>query len=195
MYYHIYADLVMLSKSTDLEKTAYDMNIHYLELRIYLEEIEKNPSLVLDRYVENFLSSNHSSDELMTYGRDEHIQEVRNMQSSVQKCTEAVEMLHKETAELKEQLESSRKQLHEAKCDVTNEKDRLQKQKGISQKKLARSKELNSYLEGELAILGEQNIDLSMAIQSLEAELSTPTATKQHPADHEEVFTFQTKVG
>ena len=49
MYYHIYADLVMLSKSTDLDKSAYDMNAHYLELQLYLQEIEKNPAVVLDR--------------------------------------------------------------------------------------------------------------------------------------------------
>ena len=48
MFYHIYADLVMLSKSNDLEKSAFDMNQHYLELKLFLEEIEHNPLLVMD---------------------------------------------------------------------------------------------------------------------------------------------------
>ena len=37
MYYHIYADLVMLSKSNDLKKSVLDMNSHYLELQVFLE--------------------------------------------------------------------------------------------------------------------------------------------------------------
>ena len=40
MYYHVYADLVMLSKSDDLKKSALDMNQHYLELKMFLQEVE-----------------------------------------------------------------------------------------------------------------------------------------------------------
>ena len=39
MYYHVYADLVMLSKSNELGKSALDMNTHYLELKLYLSEV------------------------------------------------------------------------------------------------------------------------------------------------------------
>ena len=56
MFYHIYADLVMLSKSNDLEKSAFDMNQHYLELKLFLEEIEHNPLLVMDEYYRVFTS-------------------------------------------------------------------------------------------------------------------------------------------
>ena len=48
MYYHVYADLVMLSKSNDLQKSAYDMNLHYLELKTYLSKVEHNPEVVMD---------------------------------------------------------------------------------------------------------------------------------------------------
>ena len=54
MYFHVYADLVMLSKSTSLSKTAFDMNIHYLKLQLYLEEIERNPSMY---WTETIMSS------------------------------------------------------------------------------------------------------------------------------------------
>ena len=49
MFYHIYADLVMLSKSDVLGKSALDMNEHYLELDTYLKEIEHHPKIVLDK--------------------------------------------------------------------------------------------------------------------------------------------------
>ena len=51
MYYHIYADLVMLSKSNDLGKTAFDMNQHYLELKKFLQEVQSHPEATLsDKY-------------------------------------------------------------------------------------------------------------------------------------------------
>lgn len=34
MFYHVYADLVTLAKSNDLEKSVYAMNDHYLELNV-----------------------------------------------------------------------------------------------------------------------------------------------------------------
>ena len=33
IFHHVYADLVLLAKSTDLEKSAFDMGQHYLELK------------------------------------------------------------------------------------------------------------------------------------------------------------------
>ena len=40
MYFHVYADLVMLSKSNELRKSVLDMNKHYFELKSYLERLE-----------------------------------------------------------------------------------------------------------------------------------------------------------
>ena len=37
MYYHVYDDLIMLSKSTELGKSVIDMNEHYLELRVPMQ--------------------------------------------------------------------------------------------------------------------------------------------------------------
>lgn len=48
MYYHVYADLYMLSKSNDLGLSVLSMNQHYLELQTYLSEVEKDPDIVMD---------------------------------------------------------------------------------------------------------------------------------------------------
>lgn len=48
MFVHVYADLVMLSKSSDLGKSALDMNLHYLELKLFLQEAEHNPEILFD---------------------------------------------------------------------------------------------------------------------------------------------------
>ena len=100
------------------------------------------------------------------------------------------------TVLLKQQLESSKKQLRSAHCvlrDITNEKLLLKKQREISEKKLAKSKELQSFLEEEVSELHEQNIDLSMALSALESELSDDTVDTSYTDD--ENFTFQTKLG
>ena len=50
MYFYVYADIiVMLSKSNDLGKTVLDMNQHYLELKVYLQEVECDPAVVMDK--------------------------------------------------------------------------------------------------------------------------------------------------
>ena len=56
MYFHVYADIVMLSKSNDLGKTVLDMNQHYLELKLYLQEVECDPSVVMDKHYQVFRS-------------------------------------------------------------------------------------------------------------------------------------------
>ena len=56
MYYHAYADLVMLSKSTELDKSAFDMNAHYLELQNWLDEIQRNPSVIFNMQYRVFQS-------------------------------------------------------------------------------------------------------------------------------------------
>lgn len=56
MFYFVYADLVTLAKSRDLDKSAYDMSQHYLELKIYLEELEKFPEITNDKEYQVFSS-------------------------------------------------------------------------------------------------------------------------------------------
>ena len=48
MYYHVYGDLYMLSKSNDLDLSVLSMNRHYLELQLYLTEVEMDPDVVFD---------------------------------------------------------------------------------------------------------------------------------------------------
>ena len=43
MFYHIYADLVTLAKSTKLQKSAFDMNHHFLELQLFLQQLKQHP--------------------------------------------------------------------------------------------------------------------------------------------------------
>ena len=57
MYYHVYADLVMLLKSNDLKKSALDMNQHYLELSMFLQEVENHPEVVMDKDYRVFRSA------------------------------------------------------------------------------------------------------------------------------------------
>ena len=49
MFYHVYADMVMLSKSTKLNKSVLDMNTHYLELKLFLQEVEHYPETMLNK--------------------------------------------------------------------------------------------------------------------------------------------------
>ena len=45
MFIHVYADLVKLAKSTELNKSALDMRLHYLELDGFLELLEDNQAV------------------------------------------------------------------------------------------------------------------------------------------------------
>ena len=56
MFHHVYADLTFLVKSRDLSKSAYDMRIHYLELRCFLEEVMQHPEIVTERHRQVFVS-------------------------------------------------------------------------------------------------------------------------------------------
>ena len=49
MFFHVYADLVMLAKSTELKKSALDMNTHYFELQVFLQELEEHPEIIMDQ--------------------------------------------------------------------------------------------------------------------------------------------------
>ena len=56
MFHHVYSNLVMLAKSNDLMKSAFDMRCHYLELKMFLEEIELSPQTEMDRGFRVFVS-------------------------------------------------------------------------------------------------------------------------------------------
>ena len=56
MFYFVYADLVTLAKSNELGKSAYDMRIHYFELQVFLEEVEKHPEIASERFQKVFTS-------------------------------------------------------------------------------------------------------------------------------------------
>ena len=46
MYFHVYGDLYMLSKSEELGLSAFSMNNHYFELDNYLSEVIERPEIV-----------------------------------------------------------------------------------------------------------------------------------------------------
>ena len=48
MLYHMYADLVMLAKSTELKKSALDMSIHHVEFKEYLTVLETKPKIIMN---------------------------------------------------------------------------------------------------------------------------------------------------
>ena len=56
MFYHLYADLVTLVKSRDLQKSVLDMNVHYLEIKMFLNELQRNPQEILNDEVTVFKS-------------------------------------------------------------------------------------------------------------------------------------------
>ena len=56
LFDHIYSDLMMLVKSQKLNKSALDMNIHYLELKGFLEELTQDPQQIINPNYEVFPS-------------------------------------------------------------------------------------------------------------------------------------------
>ena len=56
MFFHVYADLVMLSKSKKLNKSAMDMNAHYLELQLFLKELSQYPETIMNENYKVFKS-------------------------------------------------------------------------------------------------------------------------------------------
>ena len=67
MFYHVYADLMVLAKSNTLNKSALDMTYHYLELLTFLREIQQHPDTVLDGQYQVFRS------ERRLYGDDSDV--------------------------------------------------------------------------------------------------------------------------
>jgi len=49
MFFHVYADLIMLAKSNTLMKSVLDMNTHYLELKMFLEELTHHPENIMNK--------------------------------------------------------------------------------------------------------------------------------------------------
>ena len=72
MFVHIYADLVTLAKSQQLDKSALDMNIHYLKLDGFLEELEADASIALDPYKRVFTSEKRLYDDPSINHRQRH---------------------------------------------------------------------------------------------------------------------------
>lgn len=56
MFHHVYCNLVILAKSTHLNKNVIDMNMHYLELQTFLSEAEHFPETAMDRNIQVFPS-------------------------------------------------------------------------------------------------------------------------------------------
>ena len=56
MFFHVYADLMALAKSTVLSKSTWDMNVHYLELAKFLEKVVMEPQIMMKRDVRAFPS-------------------------------------------------------------------------------------------------------------------------------------------
>ena len=72
MFYHIYADLVMLAKSNELKKSALDMNHHFLELQLLLQQLKHHPEEVMDAQCKVFPSENrlYGDEKLVNYHLD-----------------------------------------------------------------------------------------------------------------------------
>ena len=69
MYYHVYADLVMLSKSNILGKSAFTMNQHYYEIQNFLTAVIENPEIVLNSDYHVFSEAKLYSDDQKTNHR------------------------------------------------------------------------------------------------------------------------------
>jgi E1A/CREB-binding protein len=67
LFHHVYCDLVMLAKSTTLNKNVLDMNKHYLEIQTFLFEVERYPEAAMDRNHQVFPS------EKRHYGKDRNV--------------------------------------------------------------------------------------------------------------------------
>ena len=85
MYYHIYGDLWMLSKSNDLGLSVLSMNQHYLELLNYLSEVETNPDIVFDPNRHVFPS------EKRIYGSDPKVNHRLNSKAVYKKLFESID--------------------------------------------------------------------------------------------------------
>ena len=72
MFTHVYANLVTLAKSTVLNKSAFDMRIHYLELDSFLEMLEDHPQTIFDENFQVFRSEKRLYSENVVPLADSH---------------------------------------------------------------------------------------------------------------------------
>jgi hypothetical protein len=108
MYYHVYGDLYMLSKSNDLGLSVLSMNQHYLELQCYLSEVETSPEIVFDRNYHVFRS------EERIYGSNSKVNHRLNSQAVYEKLFDSIgsevgdltALLIKGASKMKEKLSS-----------------------------------------------------------------------------------------
>ena len=108
MYYHVYGDLYMLSKSNDLGLSVLSMNQHYLELHTYLSEVETSPDIVFDPNYHVFRS------EERIYGSNTKVNHRLNSQAVYEKLFDSIEvdcdfltvLIIKGASKMKEKLSS-----------------------------------------------------------------------------------------
>ena len=67
MFHNVYCNLVMLAKSNHLDKNVLDMNQHYLQLKVFLAEVEHDPETAMNKGFEVFVS------EKRLYGNDKKV--------------------------------------------------------------------------------------------------------------------------
>ena len=72
LFYHIYADLTTLVKSKKLNKSVLDMNVHYLELRSFLQEIIAYPENIFDKSTNVFISETRLQSEPSLNHKQKH---------------------------------------------------------------------------------------------------------------------------
>ena len=75
MFFHVYADLVILAKSTELKKSALEMNTHYFELQVYLEELKEHPKIIMNQNYRVFKSEGR------LYGDDKKVNHRHHIKS------------------------------------------------------------------------------------------------------------------
>jgi len=56
LFHHVYSNLVMLAKSAALNKSVWDMNVHYLELSDFFHKLQANPETAMDLEFQVFKS-------------------------------------------------------------------------------------------------------------------------------------------
>ena len=106
MFYHVYADLVMLAKSNLLNKNVFSMNQHYLELKIFLQ-VEEDPEVAMNKDYNVFRS------EERLYGNEKDINHRLHLKSQpYHKClferdesdNELFQILHDGASKMKAKL-------------------------------------------------------------------------------------------
>ena len=69
MFCQVYSDLVMLAKSKELKKSVLDMNVHYLELQMFLNDLQQHPEAIMNKEHHVFISeeSLYTNDAKLNY--------------------------------------------------------------------------------------------------------------------------------